>query len=130
MLVLVDTNILIDAINKKRGRREFLAELARNRHTLACCSVCVAEVYSGMRPEEREITDELLWALEYLETSQDAARNAGLWRFQWARKGVTLALDDLMIAAVAIEHGAAIATDNRKHFPLKELNLLPIPEPS
>jgi predicted nucleic acid-binding protein len=46
----------------------------------------------------------------------------------WARKGVTLELPDILIAAVAIEHGLALATDNLRHYPMPELRIVPLPE--
>ena len=39
----------------------------------------------------------------------------------------TLSLADMMVAATALEHGLALMTDNRKDFPLPELNFYPLP---
>jgi predicted nucleic acid-binding protein len=49
---LLDTNIIIDAINGKKGRNASLIGLAEQGHTLACCPVNVAEVHAGLRPKE------------------------------------------------------------------------------
>jgi len=47
-IYLLDTNIIVDAINEKRGRNRFLLDLAEQQgHTLACCPINVAEVYAG-----------------------------------------------------------------------------------
>ena len=51
---LLDTSVIIDALNDKRGRREFLLGLVRQGHLLACCPVNVTEVYAGMRPKEED----------------------------------------------------------------------------
>jgi predicted nucleic acid-binding protein len=50
------------------------------------------------------------------------ARQAGRWRHDYARRGVTLALPDLLIAATAVEYGLTLITDNRKHFLMPELS--------
>jgi predicted nucleic acid-binding protein len=44
----------------------------------------------------------------------------------WARKGRTLSLPDAIIAAIAIENECSLMTDNRKDFPMLELNLYPL----
>ena len=47
---------------------------------------------------------------------------------QWACKGRTLALADTIVAAAAIENHCVLMTDNRKDFPMPELDLYPLPE--
>ncbi len=47
---------------------------------------------------------------------------------EWARKGRTLTLMDTLTAAVALEHNLALATDNRKDFPMPDLQLFPMPD--
>jgi predicted nucleic acid-binding protein len=128
MTILLDTNVLIDVLNGRKGRREFLRELALRNDRFACCAVTVAEVYAGMRPTEARDTEELMESLDYFDLSSGAARRAGLLKGVWARKGVTLELPDVLIAMVAIEHDLALATGNRKHYPMPELHLIPLPE--
>lgn len=126
MTILLDTSVLIDVLNDRNGRRELLVELLDAGHILACCAVTIAEVYAGMRPNERKQTEEFLASLEYAETGRATAQRAGLLKAAWTKKGTTLSLPDVLIAAVAIENEYALATDNRKHFPMTELELLPL----
>jgi len=44
---------------------------------------------------------------------------AGVLKQQWAKKGRTLVLADMIIAAIALEHGCSLMTDNRKDFPME-----------
>lgn len=125
---LPDTNILVDALNGKRGRREWLRDLVLRGDRLACCTITVAEVYSGMRPHEVSRTDPFLASLVWYDNSRDIARRAGRLRFEYARKGVTLSLPDTLIAAIALEHGLAVITGNRKHFPIPELKFHSLPD--
>ena len=127
MILLLDTSVVVDALNARAGSRRFLQVQLYAGHTLACCAITTAEVYAGMRRHEAQATDEFLDALEYYETTRAVARRAGHLKAAWARKGQTLALPDVLIAAVALEHGLALATGNRKHFPMPELKLLPLP---
>jgi predicted nucleic acid-binding protein len=54
------------------------------------------------------------------------AQRAGALRYEWARKGITLALTDTMIAATALQYGLTLITDNRKDFPMPELTIHPL----
>lgn len=125
---LLDTTITIDAINNKRDRRQFLRGLIEQGHILACCPINVAEIYAGMRPKEEESTGQFLASLAYYPISFQAARRAGEFKRDFAKKGVTLTLTDTLVAAVAIEHQLYLLTDNTKDFPMKELRLYPLPQ--
>lgn len=58
------------------------------------------------------------------------AKQAGLLRRGWHKKGQTLSYTDVTIAAVALSNEVPLLTDNRKHFPMPELQLLPLPSGS
>jgi predicted nucleic acid-binding protein len=128
MQLLLDTSVLIDALRLRRGRRQWLAELVRAGHTLATSALNLAEVYAGMRPEEEARTKTFLNALECIEITASAAEMAGKLKRQWAQKGRTLTLADTLIAAVALQQGCPLATDNRKDFPMPQLQLYKLPE--
>jgi predicted nucleic acid-binding protein len=125
---LLDTTVLIDVLNNKRGRSALLLELAEAGHTLACCPINITEVYAGLRPKEEPAADELLSSLRYLPIPPQAARLAGELKREYGRKGVTLNLGDVMIAAVAIYHELTLMTDNVKDFPMEDLSLYPLPK--
>lgn len=120
---LLDTTVIIDALNGKRSRDTLLKQLVREGHLLACTSIQVTEVYAGVRPHEEAVTEELLRSLEYYEVTWQIAREAGALKRDYARKGVTLALADVTIAAVALAHQLTLITDNTRHYPMKDLLL-------
>jgi predicted nucleic acid-binding protein len=127
MKLLLDTSILIDVLRRKKQRNEWLAELVRNGHTLATTTLNIAEIYAGMRPAEETRTEALLGGLQVHELNGTSARLAGQFKNTWARKGHTLSLADAIVAAIAIERGCALLTDNRKDFPMTEVQLYPLP---
>jgi predicted nucleic acid-binding protein len=51
------------------------------------------------------------------------AKLAGDLFRQWRQKGRTLGLADVTIA-----HGLPLVTDNVKHFPMSELEIVPLPD--
>jgi len=128
MRYLLDTSVLIDVLRCRRGRRELLAELLRGGHAVATTALNVAEVYAGMRPGEELQTEVFLDALECYELTGSTARLAGKLKKQWSKRGRTLTLPDTIVAAIALERGCTLMTDNRKDFPMPELDYYSLPE--
>lgn len=127
MTYLLDSSVIIDAINDRNGRNELLENLSEQDVLLACCLINVTELYMGMRPNEEEKTEQFLRSLEFYPVTWEISRLAGRLYNQWRQKGHTLALSDVTVAAVAIANGLTLVTDNKRHFPMSELQLLPIP---
>lgn len=127
MTYLLDTSVLIDTLNDRRGRAALLEELLLQDHSLGCCSVNVTEVFAGMRPTEQARTEELLNSLDYYEITWAVAKHAGLLKRDWARKGITLSVSDVTIAAVALANSLVLLTDNMKHYPMRDLQLHRLP---
>ena len=128
MRLLPDTNFLTDVLNGKRGRAEIMEEFIHRGDDLACCAINVAEVCVGLREKEVPKTEALLKELLYFPVSWDAAKLAGNLKRDWARQGQTLSLADTLIAAVCLTERLTLVTGNRKHFPMPELSLYPLPE--
>jgi len=119
--ILLDTSVLIDVLRDRNQRREFLTRLVQQRHTPATTVLNIAELYAGMRPREEGITESLLSGLMCLGVTPRAARLGGQLKYTWAKRGKTLALADSLIAAVALEEQCLLVTDNRRDFPMPEL---------
>lgn len=90
-------------------------------------AVNIAEIYSGVRPDEEERTNSFMDSLECYEIGAKVGEHAGRMKNFWARRGKTIALPDVLVAAIAIEQGCTLLTDNRKDFPMPELKLYPMP---
>ena len=127
MRLLLDTSVLIDALRLRHGRRELLAELVQAGHTLATTALNVAEVYAGMQPNEAQRTEALLGVLDCYDLTGSSGRRAGALKQQWSRKGRTLALADMIVAAIALERSCSLMTDNFKDFPMEELDIFDLP---
>jgi len=124
--LLLDTSVLIDALRFRNARRELLARLLNEGHHFSTTALNIAEVYAGVRPGENDLTGALLDSLECHELTASSGRRAGRLKNEWARKGRTLSIADTIIAAIAIEKQCSLITDNRKDFPMPELNLYPL----
>lgn len=124
---LLDTSVIIDALNGKRNRPFLLRQLLAEGHLLACCPINVTEVYAGMRPKEEHHTQALLESLRYYPVTFAIARLAGLFKRDYSKRGKTLNIADATIAAIAIEYELSLITDNARDFPMKELQLHSLP---
>jgi tRNA(fMet)-specific endonuclease VapC len=82
------------------------------------CSVIVAEIFAGLPPHRHQNWSTFLSALLFWPISFAASRQAGEWRYAFARRGIQVAMMDSLIAAVADEVGATIVTSNTKDFPM------------
>lgn len=120
---LLDTSVIIDVLNGKRNRDALLKGLLSQGDLLACCAINVSETYAGMRPKEEPKTQALLQSLDYYEITWDVAKQAGLLKGAYSKKGQTLSLSDTTIAAVALEYDLMLITDNVKHYPMPQLKL-------
>ena len=126
MKLLLDTSVIIDVLRNRKDRRALLADLVRAGHTLSTSVINTAEVYSGIRSGEEPATEAFLIGLDEIELRSQVARAAGKLRTTWASRGRTIPLADALVAAIAIDEGCALLTDNRKDFPMTELRLYPL----
>ena len=85
----------------------------------------LAEVYSGFSSQERIENGPVLDGWLFYETTPAIAKEAGRYRYEFARTGTTLSATDSLIAAIAIANGATLITNNLRHFPMPEIRLLP-----
>ena len=92
---------------------------------MAICAVGLAELYSGFGPQQRIAADPVVDRWFYYETTPAIAKEAGRYRYEFARIGTTLSATDSLIAAVAIANDATLITNNLRHFPMPEIRLLP-----
>ena len=120
---MLDSNVLIDLITGRRARGRLLKQLVEEGHSLGCCAIQITEIFAGMREEERSLTEALLASLDYYEVTRQAARQGGLWKRNYHRKGRSLSLADVTIAAVTLQNNMVLITDNRKDYPMPELRL-------
>jgi predicted nucleic acid-binding protein len=127
LILLLDTTVLVDILRRRKNRVALMEELTDMGHRITTSTMCVAEVYAGMRSGEETRTQGLLAGISCYPISMTIAERAGTLKCEWASKGRTLTLTDMMIAATALEHGLRLVTDNRKDFPMEELAFYPLP---
>lgn len=120
---LLDTTILIDLF---RGRQEavFFLDKLSQEGSLFICPVVVAEIFSGVRPEELSKVEEFFEAMNWCPMDYRTAKRAGLYRRDYQKKGIALSISDTLIAAAAVDYSLILVTKNVRHFPMKELVII------
>jgi predicted nucleic acid-binding protein len=124
---LLDTTALVDFLNGHPDVVDMVDTLAIPPNRLGVCCVSVAELYAGTNQERRPAADQLIEVMEYHEISRETAKEAGRYRYEFARRGVPLSTADTLIAATAIASGAVLITNNTKDFPMEEIQLMEHP---
>ena len=124
---LLDATALIDYLRGRRGIIEIVNTLFQQGHRLGLCCISVAELYAGLSEEERAAANNLTDAMDFYDISLAAAKEAGRYRYEFARRGTTLSTTGTLIAATAIAQGATLITANTRDFPMEGIQLLEHP---
>jgi len=119
--LLVDTDILIDCL---RGRSHALTFLQGQDTRPFVSAASVAELYAGVRDEERSDLQVFLSAFRVAPVSEEIARAGGLYRRDFGPSHGS-GLVDGIIAATAAALDARLATLNRRRYPMLNDVLVP-----
>lgn len=119
--ILFDTDVLIELLrgNEKVGFR--VRELITQKHLLVYTPISEAEIYKGLRSNEKEKTKMALEAFECLPLGREAGKRAGEYMKSYG-KSHALELPDALIAASAFIHHFALCTFNWKHYPMNDID--------
>jgi predicted nucleic acid-binding protein len=120
---LLDTGILIRHLRNRPGYRELVQRLNQGGDVYISAFTRV-EVLRGMRDHERGRTLALLDSFSTQVIDRRTADQAGEWLRAWQARGIILGGPDAVIAASAMQAGAALVTTNARHFPMPELVVL------
>ena len=120
MIYLPDTNVLIKFLNpgQTQVKDHFLSV---DTSQIRLCSVVKPELYYGAMkgsraPDNLVLLDEFFANFDSLPFDDDSARKYGEIRSALARQGTPIGPNDLMVAAIALVHGAFVVTHNTREF--------------
>lgn len=120
---LLDTNVLIDIA---RGDAQIVAQVEawfRDGHEVGISAVQIAEFFSGVAPANRFAAARFLATFACWPLSDVAARRAGTYRYAFARRGIQLAIPDMLIAGQARALSATLVTSNVRDFPMGDIRM-------
>ena len=125
---LIDSGPLIRHLRDRRDATQLLSDLTKTGR-LHISVVSRAEIFQGMREDQRRITYELFESLDALPIDEAVADLAGTYLRQYRQTGINLQIADTFIAATAIVKSLILVTYDRRGFPMPELRLAHIPLP-
>ena len=122
MIYLVDTDVLVEILRNNRVVAEELRVLYRAGHVLCYSPVTKAEIYGGLREQERRVTQVLFREMQCFPIDDRIGEIAGEYlRTYRAQHGVMLA--DALVAASAVANRAELITFNLRHYPMPEVKV-------
>lgn len=122
---LIDSDVIIWALRGKKETIELLKEIQQSG-VPACSPISIVEVQLGIREGEEEKTSELLNSLNVYNIDENIANQTGEFIRNYRKKGITLSIPDALIATTCILNNLTLITYNKKHYPLKELEIYSI----
>jgi len=123
---LLDTTVLIDLSKEIEPISSQVHRWLAGSDDVGICGVVAAEFFAGLRSEERPPWVTFVNRLVFWEVTRRIAIEAGMFRYRYARLGITLTTTDALIASVALNVGATLVTRNVKDFPMPGLSLMPV----
>lgn len=114
--IMVDTSVWIEYFRGKLGHKEEMLERGLNQNLVFVTGPIVSELLQGVKSaKEYEMLGQCIDAIPYVNCEYGDWIKAGEMAFELRRKGITIPLSDIIIAAVAIRIGAKIYTRDQ-HF--------------
>lgn len=124
-MVCLDTTFLVDLLRGDMQARDLDNQFAKQHLTVSVAAPSIMELVKGLHldttaqhvtAEECSRIIDILNSLVVLGLDQKSAMLAGEIEARLVNKGLTLDVEDIMIAAIAITHGEPLVTRNTKHF--------------
>jgi len=122
--VLVDTSAWIEFFNRPNSPEKRTIDLLIDSDRATVCGVVLAELLQGTKTQKefRQVRDSIQ-ALPFFEMDAAAWEKTGDLGFMLRRKGVTIPVTDLMVAALALLQDASVLTCDDHFAEIPNLHL-------
>jgi len=121
--VIVDTSVLISFF---KGTDKYVKEVTKLLQTnrLFITGIVIAELLQGIKnPEEEKRVSFLIDAIGTIELTTDIWIKAGHVSSSLRRRGISLPLTDVAIAALAIENNLSVFTIDKHYKKIPDLKI-------
>ena len=121
--ILIDTDVAINILRKKSEFIEKFTLLNRD-YTICYSPIVIAEIYSGIFDKEREIVKNLFSFLKCLNIDSEIGILAGEYANRYKKAYNKISLEDYLIASTAKKYNCSLWTNNKRHYPMEDINLI------
>jgi tRNA(fMet)-specific endonuclease VapC len=116
---LVDTDLIIDHLNRRESARRILKELKSSG--IAVSMISIAELFEGVYNSKDPVLSQnvlgaFLHQFEIVGIDEDTCKIFGHERGRLRRQGMMIDNFDLIIASTCLRLDLTLLTNNRKHF--------------
>ncbi len=118
-MIVLDTDILVNILRKKnRGEqwKDFLKDKSIAFTTITAFELFLGAEISKKSDQNMKAIQSLVQQFPILPLSIKSAYIAATIYSDLQKKGKMIELNDIYIAAITLEHGAELATDNVNHY--------------
>jgi len=118
-LIVLDTDILVNILRRKnRGEqwKDFLKDKSIAFTTITAFELFIGAEISKKYDQNMKAIKSLIQQFPVLPLSIKSSYIAATIFSDLQKKGQMIELNDIYIAAVTLEHGAELATDNVNHY--------------
>lgn len=113
---IVDTNVFIEYFRKKIKTNTLFEYLKIKKVKIMISSVTEYELLIGVKPETETLWREIIAECIVIPFDTACAKTAAEIRLNLKKRGLSMEIRDIFIAATAITHKLEIVSLNKKHF--------------
>jgi len=125
--ILIDTSAWVDFFRGASKTADAVAQFIEKGQA-SICGVISYELIQGAKSDDEALhLSGVLSALNYIEMTSDLWISAGNISADLRRKGTTLPMSDLLIAAIALKHGLEVLTLDEHFASIPGLKLMAHP---
>lgn len=129
-MVIVDTSVWIEYFNRPDSPEKHTVDALIDTDPPVLIGIVLAEILQGCRTSQEADAILLpLGALRFREMTFASWRRTGELSSTLKRRGITLPLSDVIVAALALEHGCSVFTLDPHFRQIPGLRLYRSPKP-
>ncbi|KIM04699.1 MAG: hypothetical protein KU28_10480 [Sulfurovum sp. PC08-66] len=122
--VMLDTDIIINLLKKDGYFVDAFLNLYNNNTTFYYNPIVVAEIYAGAFKKEHKTIEDFFNRLTNIDICKQTGIQAGLYANQYSKAFNKISLEDYMIAASAKINSMKLWTNNKKHYPMRDIEYI------
>ena len=123
MRIVLDSDVIIECLRGNATVTEKLKQLYLSATIISYTPISSAEIYAGVRENERRKVKYFFDNLNFLPIDDEAGVKAGDYLRKFS-KSHNVEIADALIAASAFINKAKLYTHNKKHYPMSDIELL------